>query len=82
MVSVHKLILPLAAAYIPCAVAQDSATPVAYNDTTRTEATVAPPRTETRPQLTSEMRGDILMARKQYREAVGPWRQYLPVLDR
>jgi tetratricopeptide (TPR) repeat protein len=70
MVSVHKLILPLAAAYIPCTIAQQSATAVAFNETTRTESAVAPPRTEARPQLTPEMRGDILMARKQYREAV------------
>jgi tetratricopeptide (TPR) repeat protein len=83
MVSVHRLILPLAAAYIPCTIAQQSATAVAFNETTRTESAVAAPRAESRPQLTPEMRGDILMARKQYREAVDAYtesKQMTPTL--
>jgi tetratricopeptide (TPR) repeat protein len=71
MVSVHKLILPLAAALGSIADAQQPpATSVVFNDTNRQEGVISTVRNEPRPQLTPEMRGDILMARKQYREAV------------
>jgi tetratricopeptide (TPR) repeat protein len=83
MVSVHKLILPLVAVVIPIAQAEQSATAVAFGDTTRAGSVVSPARTESRLQLTPEMRGDILMARKQYREAVEAYieeKQVTPVL--
>jgi tetratricopeptide (TPR) repeat protein len=71
MVSVHKLIVPLAAAFIsPLMAQQPDATAVAFNETNRQEGVVTTGRTEPRKPLTPEMRGDILMARKQYREAV------------
>ena len=71
MVLLHKLILPLAAACIPVLTAQQpAATAVAHNEPNRQESVVPAARTEPRQQLTPEMRGDILMARKQYREAV------------
>jgi tetratricopeptide (TPR) repeat protein len=71
MVSVYKCILPLATIFLSISNAQESpATAVAFNDNTRKDGLVTPARTEARPPLTPEMRGDILMARKHYREAV------------
>jgi len=67
MVLLHKLVLPLGAAFIPLVTAEQPATPVAFNDVNRQESVVP---AQPKPQLTPEMRGDILMARKQYREAV------------
>ena len=58
MVPLHKLILPLAAAFLPPLTAQQTPTVVAVT------------KREPARQLSPEMRGDILMARKQYREAV------------
>lgn len=70
MVSVRKLVFPLAAACASVLTAQQpAATSVAFTDTNRQEGVVTP-RQEPKPRLTSEMRGDILMARKQYREAI------------
>jgi tetratricopeptide (TPR) repeat protein len=71
MVSAYIFMLPLAAATIAISTAQQPAgTPVSFGDTPRQESLVPPVKPEPRPQLTPEMRGDILMARKQYREAV------------
>jgi tetratricopeptide (TPR) repeat protein len=72
MVLLHKLILPLAAASIPVLTAQQSAaTAVSFNnETNRQEGVVSAVKNEPKPHLSPEMRGDILMARKQYREAI------------
>jgi tetratricopeptide (TPR) repeat protein len=84
MVSVHKLIPPLVAACISISVAQQPAsTSVSFNDTNRQESVIAPPKSEPRPQLTPEMRGDIMMARKLHREAIDAYfesKQMTPVL--
>jgi tetratricopeptide (TPR) repeat protein len=76
MVLLHKLILPLAAACIPVLTAQQTpATAVSFNDTNRQEGVVSATKSEPKPQLSPEMRGDILMARKQYREAVDAYNE-------
>jgi tetratricopeptide (TPR) repeat protein len=75
MVLLHKLVLPLGAAFIPVLTAQQPATPVAFNDTSRQESVVSPANMQPKPQLTPEMRGDILMARKQYREAIDAYNE-------
>jgi tetratricopeptide (TPR) repeat protein len=84
MVSVRKLVLPLAVACGPVLTAQQPpATSVAFTETSRQESVVTPPRQEPKPKLTNEMRGDILMARKQYREAIDVYaeeKQLTPVL--
>jgi tetratricopeptide (TPR) repeat protein len=71
MVSVYKYILALVTICLSSSAAQQQpATAVAFNDKTRNDSVVTPATTEPKPQLTPEMRGDILMARKHYREAV------------
>jgi tetratricopeptide (TPR) repeat protein len=80
MVSVHKLVLPLLAAFSPIAFAQLSTATITVSDTNRQEGVLPVARTEPpRQPLTPEMRGDILMARKQYREAVEVYGEVKPV---
>jgi len=80
MVLLHKLILPLTAACTPILIAQQTpATAVSFNDSNRQESVVTPVRTEPRQPITPEMRGDILMARKQYREAVDTYSEIKPL---
>ncbi len=75
MVSKHLLLLPLAV--IACGLAPAQAPPPLV-ETTNIPSTPssAPPAVETpAPPLTPERRGDILMARKMYREAIEVYRQ-------
>ena len=71
MVAVRTALLT--ATFITVASAQQPATQ-AFNDT-RSQVPVVPPATEQARALTPEMRGDIFMARKMYREAVEAYSQ-------
>ena len=67
MVSIYLAVLILAAAVSARALwAQTSSSPLAF----RQESNVPPQIKQPAPDLTPEMRGDILMARKMYREAI------------
>jgi tetratricopeptide (TPR) repeat protein len=71
MVSVRILVILLAAASLSILSGQQpGATPLAFSDVNRQESIVGPSKVEPRQPLSPEMRGDILMARKMYREAV------------
>jgi tetratricopeptide (TPR) repeat protein len=67
-----RLIVPLLAAGLSFAIAQPQ--PNAMLDGTKT----AVPTPQPKPSLTPEMRGDIFMARKMYREAIDTFREGPP----
>lgn len=76
MVSVRRILIAASAAGFSALMAQQpAAAPFAPPKDTLPQETVIAPKPEAKPALSAEMRGDILMARKRYREAIDAYKE-------